>query len=121
MFSRTEDGRIAQRPFGAAGVQRTAYAADITGHVLIQTLYEQVVKRGIRVYEEYFAWKLVEDGGRCAGVIAWDLLRGGLVGLSAKAVILATGGAGPALRRHDERVRLHRRRDGDGAARRACR
>ena len=53
--------------------------------MLIQTLYEQVVKRGIRVYEEYFAWKLVEDGGRCVGVIAWDLLRGGLESLSAKA------------------------------------
>src|SRR6476661_4187773 len=71
VFSRTDDGRIAQRPFGAAGVQRTAYAADITGHVLIQTLYEQVVRRGIRVYEEFFAWKLVENGGRVAGVIAW--------------------------------------------------
>ena len=85
VFSRTEDGRIAQRPFGAAGHPRTAYAADITGHVLIQVLYEQVVKRGIRVYEEYFAWKLVEDGGRCVGVIAWDLLRGGLVARSPRA------------------------------------
>ena len=46
VFSRTEDGRIAQRPFGAAGAPRTAYAADITGHVLIQALYEQVIKRG---------------------------------------------------------------------------
>ena len=95
VFSRTDDGRIAQRPFGAAGAHRTAYAADITGHVLIHVLYEQVVKRGIRVYEEFFAWKLVEDGGRCAGVIAWNLLDGGLVGLvGAKAVILATGGPG---------------------------
>ena len=94
VFSRDERGRIAQRPFGGAGRPRTAYAADITGHVLVQTLYEQVVKRGIRVYEEYFAWKLVEDGGRCVGVVAWDLLRGGLVGISAKAVVLATGGLG---------------------------
>jgi succinate dehydrogenase / fumarate reductase flavoprotein subunit len=94
VFSRTEDGRIAQRPFGAAGVQRTAYAADITGHVLIQTLYEQVVKRGIRVYEEYFGWKLVEDGGRCVGVLAWNLLDGGLTSISARATILATGGPG---------------------------
>ena len=94
VFSRTEDGRIAQRPFGAAGAPATAYAADITGHVLIQVLYEQVVKRGIPVYEEFFAWKLVEDGGRCVGVIAWDLLRGGLVPISARATILATGGAG---------------------------
>jgi succinate dehydrogenase flavoprotein subunit len=94
VFSRTDDGRIAQRPFGAAGHPRTAYAADITGHVLIQVLYEQVVKRGIRVYEEYFAWKLVEDGSRCVGVIAWDLLRGGLVAVSSKTTILATGGPG---------------------------
>jgi succinate dehydrogenase / fumarate reductase flavoprotein subunit len=94
VFSRTEDGRIAQRPFGAAGAPRTAYAADITGHVLIQVLYEQVVKRGIRVYEELFAWKVVEDGGRCVGVIAWDLLRGGLVPIAARTTILATGGAG---------------------------
>jgi succinate dehydrogenase / fumarate reductase, flavoprotein subunit len=94
VFSRTEDGRIAQRPFGAAGAPRTAYAADITGHVLIQVLYEQVVKRGIRVYDEFFAWKLVEDQGRCVGVIAWNLLRGGLEAIHAKTTILATGGAG---------------------------
>ena len=94
VFSRTDDGRIAQRPFGAAGAPRTAYAADITGHVLIQVLYEQVIKRAIPVYDEYFAWKLVQDGGRCVGVIAWDLLHGGLKAISAKTTILATGGAG---------------------------
>jgi succinate dehydrogenase / fumarate reductase flavoprotein subunit len=94
VFSRTEDGRIAQRPFGAAGEPRTAYAADITGHVLIHVLYEQVMKRDLRVYEEYFAWHLVEDEGRCQGVICWDLLNGGLRTLGAKTVILATGGAG---------------------------
>ena len=94
VFSRTEDGRIAQRPFGAAGAPRTAYAADITGHVLIQVLYEQVVKRDILTYEEYFAWKLVVDDGRCQGVICWDLLNGGLKVIGAKTVILATGGAG---------------------------
>jgi len=94
VFSRTEDGRIAQRPFGAAGEPRTAYAADITGHVLIQVLYEQVLKRDLRVYEEYFAWKLVVDDDRCQGVIAWDLLHGGLKTIGAKTVILATGGAG---------------------------
>ena len=70
VFSRTEDGRIAQRPFGAAGAPRTAYAADITGHVLIQVLYEQMMKRDVLVLEEYFAWKLVENDGRCVGVIA---------------------------------------------------
>src|ERR671923_247301 len=94
VFSRTEDGRIAQRPFGAAGEPRTAYAADITGHVLIHVLYEQVMKRDLQVYEEFFAWKLVVDDDRCQGVIAWDLLNGGLKTIGAKTVILATGGAG---------------------------
>ncbi len=94
VFSRTDDGRIAQRPFGAAGAPRTAYAADITGHVLLQVLYEQVVKRDLLVYEEYFAWRLVMNDDRCQGVICWDLLNGGLKTIGAKTIILATGGAG---------------------------
>ena len=94
VFSRTDDGRIAQRPFGAAGEPRTAYAADITGHVLVHVLYEQVMKRDIPTYEEFFAWKLVIDDDRCQGVIAWDLLNGGLKTIGAKTVILCTGGAG---------------------------
>src|SRR6187200_3517582 len=94
VFSRTPEGKIAQRPFGAAGEPRTAYAADITGHVLVHVLYEQVMKRDIKTYEEFFAWKLVIDDDRCQGVIAWDLLNGGLTAIGAKTVILATGGAG---------------------------
>jgi succinate dehydrogenase / fumarate reductase, flavoprotein subunit len=94
VFSRTEDGRIAQRPFGAAGEPRTAYAADITGHVLVHVLYEQVMKRDIPAYEEYFAWKLVIDDDRCQGVIAWDVVNGGIKTIGAKTVILCTGGAG---------------------------
>jgi succinate dehydrogenase / fumarate reductase flavoprotein subunit len=94
VFSRTDDGRIAQRPFGAAGEPRTAYAADITGHVLVHVLYEQVMKRDILTYEEFFAWKLVIDDDRCQGVICWDILNGGLKTIAAKTVILATGGAG---------------------------
>jgi succinate dehydrogenase / fumarate reductase, flavoprotein subunit len=94
VFSRTAEGKIAQRPFGAAGEPRTAYAADITGHVLIQVLYEQMMKRDVNVYEEWFAWKLVVEDGRCQGVICWDLLHGGLKTIGAKTVILCTGGAG---------------------------
>ncbi|MGB2874432.1 MAG: FAD-binding protein [Gaiellaceae bacterium] len=94
VFSRTEDGRIAQRPFGAAGEPRTAYAADITGHVLVHVLYEQVMKRDLKVYEEFFVWKLVLDDDRCQGVIAWNLIDGGLSSIGAKTVILTTGGAG---------------------------
>jgi succinate dehydrogenase / fumarate reductase, flavoprotein subunit len=94
IFSRTDDGRIAQRPFGAAGAPRTAYAADITGHVLVHVLYEQVMKRDLRVYDEFFAWKLVVEDDRCQGVICWDILNGGVRTIGAKTVILATGGAG---------------------------
>ena len=94
VFSRAPDGKLAQRPFGAAGSPRTVFSADITGHVLIHVCYEQVMKRDIPTYEEYFAWKLVVDDGRCQGVIAWDLLGGGLKSIGAKTVILATGGAG---------------------------
>src|SRR4051794_10660979 len=98
VFSRRDDGKLAQRPFGAAGSPRTVYAADITGHVLIQVLYEQVVKRDIPVYEEYFAWKLVENDGRCQAVICWDLINGGLKTIAGKTVVLATGGAGRQYR-----------------------
>jgi succinate dehydrogenase / fumarate reductase flavoprotein subunit len=97
-FSRREDGRLAQRPFGAAGAPRTVYAADITGHVLIQVLYEQVCRRNIPCYEEYFAWQLVINDDRCQGVISWDLLNGGLKTIGGKTVILATGGAGRLYR-----------------------
>lgn len=98
VFSRREDGKLAQRPFGAAGSPRTVYAADITGHVLIQVLWEQVCRRDIPVYEEFFAWQLVENEGRCQGVVCWDLLHGGLKTLGGKTVVLATGGAGRQYR-----------------------
>jgi succinate dehydrogenase / fumarate reductase, flavoprotein subunit len=97
-FSRAADGKLAQRPFGAAGSPRTVFAADITGHVLIQVLYEQLVKRDIKVYEEFFAWKLVEHEDRCQGVVCWDLLNGGLRTLGGKTVVLATGGQGRIYR-----------------------
>ena len=98
IFSRMPDGRIAQRPFGAAGAPRTAYAADITGHVLLHVLYEQLVKSGVTVYEEWFGLDLVMDGDRCVGLTAWDLVSGGVQGVEAGAVILATGGMGRMYR-----------------------
>src|SRR5581483_2492204 len=98
VFSRRADGKLAQRPFGAADSPRTVYAADITGHVLIQVLWEQVCKREITVYEEFFAWQLVVNDGRCQGVICWDLLRGGLKTLGGKTIVMATGGAGRQYR-----------------------
>ncbi len=94
IFSRDARGRIAQRPFGGAGFPRTCYAADRTGHALLHAMYEQLLKRSVKVYEEWYVTSLLVEDGACRGVIAWDLLRGGLQAIGAKAVILATGGCG---------------------------
>ncbi|HZN44113.1 MAG TPA: FAD-dependent oxidoreductase, partial [Nitrospiraceae bacterium] len=94
IFSRTHDGRIAQRPFGGAGFPRTCYAADRTGHALLHAMYEQLLKQQVRVYEEWYVTALAVEGGRCVGLVAWDLIHGTLHPISAKAVILATGGSG---------------------------
>jgi len=102
VFSRNDDGRLAQRPFGAAGSPRTVFSADITGHVLVHVLYEQMMKRmeqgPMQVYEEYFAWRLVIEDGRCVGVVCWDLVRGGLKLVTGRSIVLATGGAGRIYR-----------------------
>jgi len=97
IFSRDAQGRIAQRPFGGAGFPRTCYAADRTGHALLHALYEQILKRRTTVYEEWYVTALVVEEGVCRGVIAWDIVRGGLRLIQAKAVILATGGSGRAF------------------------
>ena len=94
LFSRTEDGKIAQRPFGGAGFPRACYAADRTGHNLLHTLYEQVICLQIHVYEEWYILSLVVEDGRCAGVLALDFFEGRIVLIQAKAVILTTGGYG---------------------------
>jgi succinate dehydrogenase / fumarate reductase flavoprotein subunit len=98
LFDRDDSGALAQRPFGGAGAPRTVHAADVTGHVLLRVLYEQVLKRGIEVFEEFFCWRLVVSEEGCRGVLAWDLLRGGVKALAAGAVILATGGSGRVYR-----------------------
>jgi succinate dehydrogenase / fumarate reductase flavoprotein subunit len=92
-FSRTDDGKIAQRPFGGAGFPRTCYGADRTGLYLLQTVYEQSVKRKVKQYQEYFVTSLIVDHGSCKGVIALDIKTSKLVPITAKATILATGGA----------------------------
>ena len=92
IFSRDAQGRIAQRPFGGAGFPRTCYAADRTGHALLHAMYEQLMKRRVRVYEEWYVTSLIVEDGACRGVVAWDILHGGLRAIGAKAVILATGG-----------------------------
>jgi len=112
VFSRAEDGRIAQRPFGGAGYPRTAYAQDRTGHNLLHTLYETALREGIRVYEEFFVTRLVVSGGRCMGLVALDIKEGQLHSIQARAVIIATGGYGRVFARSTNAVI----NNGDGAA-----
>jgi len=93
-FSRFPDGSIAQRPFGGAGYPRTCYSTDLTGHVLLNTLHERAVFKGVKVYPEWFVIALVNDGGQCHGVIAFDLQSGEVIPVRAKATLFATGGYG---------------------------
>ena len=110
-FNRTPDGRIDQRRFGGhtrnygeGPVKRACYAADRTGHMILQTLFQQCVKLGVRFYDEYHVVDLLSeggglgDGGRAAGVVAYRIADGELVVLPAKAVLLATGGFGRMFR-----------------------
>lgn len=93
-FSRFPDNTIAQRPFGGAGYPRTCFSADITGHVLLNTLYERSVYKGVRVYSEYVVLALVTDGEVCHGAIVLDQIKGKIIQVAAKATVFATGGYG---------------------------
>jgi succinate dehydrogenase / fumarate reductase flavoprotein subunit len=102
-FSRTEDGRIYQRPFGGMttefgkGIaQRTCAAADRTGHAMLHTLYQQSLKHSAEFFIEYFAIDLIMENGACRGVVALDMATGRLHRYRAQMVILATGGYGRA-------------------------
>jgi succinate dehydrogenase / fumarate reductase flavoprotein subunit len=100
-FSRTEDGKIYQRPFGGmttrygeGTAQRTCAAADRTGHAMLHTLYQQSLKHDAEFYIEYFAVDLIMEDGKCRGVVAIDLATGRLHRFRSHQVILATGGYG---------------------------
>jgi succinate dehydrogenase / fumarate reductase flavoprotein subunit len=93
-FSRYDDGRIAQRPFGGAGYPRTCYGADKTGHYLLHCLVERAYERQVQMYIEVFVTELIVEDGRCRGVVAYDMINGGFEAFTADAVIMATGGAG---------------------------
>jgi len=94
LFSRTETGQLAQRPFGGAGFPRTCFAADKTGHVLQTTIYEQTRKNGVQICEEWFATSLIVQDNVCKGLTAIEIATGAVQAIQTKAVILATGGAG---------------------------
>jgi len=94
IFSRTDDGSLAQRPFGGAGFPRTVYAADRTGLALLQGLWEQLGSQRFTLYEEWELARVVVREGRVQGIVALDKKTGEFQQVAAKAVIIATGGAG---------------------------
>lgn len=111
-FSRNAEGKIAQRKFGGhtkpvdpadpygkrVPVMRACYSADRTGHVMLQTLYENCIKNNVRFYSEYFVTDLIVENGVCKGVTAFDIATGEIAIFRAKAVMLATGGYGRVFR-----------------------
>ncbi len=96
VFSRTPDGRIAQRRFGGHSAPRANYAADYTGHVLLHTAHEQCLKEGVKFYSEWYCMDLIVEDNVCRGIVALDVLTGDLHLMRAKAVMFATGGYGRA-------------------------
>ncbi|WP_440005722.1 FAD-binding protein [Halomicrococcus sp. SG-WS-1] len=118
-FSREDDGRVSQRPFGGLSFPRTTYAGAETGHHLLHTMYEQLVKRGITVYDEWYVSRLAvtdhddPEDRDCHGVVAYDIKSGNVEGFVARnGVILATGGLGQVYDHTTNAVA----NTGDGAA-----
>lgn len=100
-FNRTPDGKIDQRRFGGhtrnygeSPVRRACYAADRTGHMILQTLYQQCIKNNVSFYDEFQVIDIVMDGKKCGGVVAVELATGDIHIFTAKAVLFATGGFG---------------------------
>src|SRR5881227_768923 len=104
-FNRTPDGKIDQRRFGGhtrnhgeGPVMRACYAADRTGHMILQTLYQQCVKRDVRFFNELYCLDLLIEDGRCAGIVAYELSTGELHVFRSTSVLFATGGYGRMFR-----------------------
>ena len=94
IFNRDEEGKLGTRSFGGQRQARTFFVADFTGQALLHVLYEQIIKSGVRVYEEWFVLSLIIDEGRCGGAILMEIRTGKIEVVRAKAVILAAGGLG---------------------------
>jgi succinate dehydrogenase / fumarate reductase flavoprotein subunit len=104
-FNRTPEGRIDQRRFGGhtrnfgeAPVRRSCYAADRTGHMILQTLYQQCIKNGVEFFDEFHVLDVLIEGKKCRGVVALQLATGEIHTFKAKAVLFATGGFGRMFR-----------------------
>jgi succinate dehydrogenase / fumarate reductase flavoprotein subunit len=98
-WSRTPDGRPAQRSLGGAGFPRACYAADISGHVVLHTLYERALLAGVRIYPEWHLVELLVENGALAGLLVYDLVTARLEVVRCRAALLATGGYGRIFRK----------------------
>ncbi|MCH7801872.1 MAG: FAD-dependent oxidoreductase [Chloroflexi bacterium] len=94
IFNRDEEGRLGTRAFGGQRQARTFFVADFTGQALLHVLYEQIMRAGVRVYEEWFVLSLIVEDGRCAGAVLMEIRTGEIHVARAKAVIMAAGGLG---------------------------
>jgi succinate dehydrogenase / fumarate reductase flavoprotein subunit len=94
IFHRDETGKLGSRAFGGQQRARTYFVGDITGQALLHVMYEQLIKHGLRIYEEWFVLDLIVEDGMCKGCVAMDISTGEVHVIGAKAVIMATGGAG---------------------------
>lgn len=94
IFNRDESGRLGTRKFGGQREARTFFVADFTGQALLHVLYEQILKAGVRVYEEWFVLSLIVRDGQCCGAVVMEIRTGNIHVIRAKAVVVATGGLG---------------------------
>jgi succinate dehydrogenase / fumarate reductase flavoprotein subunit len=94
IFNRDEEGKLGTRSFGGQRQARTFFVADFTGQALLHVLYEQIIKAGVRVYEEWFVVSLIMEDGKCSGAVLMEISSGHIEVARAKSVILATGGLG---------------------------
>ncbi len=94
LFSRQENGQLDQRSFGGHSNDRAVFASDKTGHAILHTMFEQVMKAGIKLYNEWFVTKLIRGNGRSKGIVAYDMKNGEFHKVGAKSVVFCTGGYG---------------------------
>ena len=99
IFDRLPNGKLAQRPFGGGSFPRTCYAGDTTGHEILDTLYEQIIKNNVKVYQEWVSISLIVEENICKGALAINLKTGESAYFVSKAVIVATGGSGRVYER----------------------
>jgi len=97
-FSRTPDGKIAQRPFGGQSSPRACYAKDRTGLTLLQTIYEQAHRVGVKFWDEWYAADLIYKDGKVSGVVAFNIRDMQIAIFNAKSVMFATGGYARAFK-----------------------